>query len=221
MDPVLIDIHCHTREKSFDGRHSAIELLRGLVAKGFRGALLTDHNHTWQPDELDDLRTCAELPADFLLLAGQELRVAFDGKRGDLLLFGPHRDLPDGLDASIMLELAEDHDGFCIAPHPGAPGSGLGDAIRELQPLAAETWNGRYGARIASISERLALAAALPQVGGSDAHSPEDVGGGGTLFEEMPRSLGEMRELIAAGRAEPWRPPAVKRFARWLSGSGE
>ncbi len=221
--PFIVDLHCHTQELSFDGRVPAAEIVRGLMAAGFAGVVFTDHNHVWPQDDLDRLRAETGVDSDFLLASGQEVRSAIDGiTAGDLLVYGPQTDLPDGTEVKRILELIEACDGFCIAAHPGVPRIGLGRLAGDFPIHAAELWNGRYGRNAADAAEALLCDMAIAFVGGSDTHSTRDIAGGGTEFEELPRSLADVKRLIAEERCVPWKPRITERVMKWIGkGMGE
>jgi hypothetical protein len=200
-----IDLHCHTKEKSFDGHVPVRRMLEELVEGGFSGVVLTDHNHRWSEPELDALR--GALPPDFFLAAGQEVRVGYQGVLwGDVLLYGADRDYEDGLDVLELTALLGAREAFALAAHPGAPRGGLGARLTDIPVLAAEAWNGRYGVQVARESARLARAAGLPCFGGSDAHREKDLLGGGTDFPRLPKSLQDLRAMLAAGECAPYSP---------------
>ena len=217
--PFLIDLHCHTLDHSHDGKVDAVEMLHALRAAGFAGVTFTDHNYVWPAEELEDLRRRAEMPADFVLLSGQEVRVSDnDITLGDLLIYGLKDSYQDGTSIREILGAVKAHGGFAIAPHPGVPRKGLCDHVSSYPLLAIETWNGRYGAKVARESAALAQKHQLIAVGGSDSHRLEDIGGGGTMFERLPRTLPELAEMVRAGEAKPWQPSLLQGLKRYLKG---
>jgi predicted metal-dependent phosphoesterase TrpH len=204
MKTIIVDMHCHTSDHSHDGKVSALEIVQRLVELQFAGVVFTDHNYTWPEEELAELRHLAGLPGDFLLFSGQEVRTAREGvTHGDLLVYGPKVHLPDGTPPADVIRLAREAGGFCTAPHPSVPVIGFGDHVR-------------YGGRVALQSERIAREHGLPEVGGSDTHSPEDIGNGGTILPSLPGSLGELRDLIRDGHSRAWRPDSLGRAFGWL-----
>lgn len=218
MGSCLIDLHCHTKEKSFDGQVPAAEIVARLAALGFGGVVFTDHEHTWQPGELEEVRRAAGVGTDFVLLAGQETRTTVDGGAGgDLLLYGPTEDLADGLEALDVIRRLKECGGFCVAAHPSVPMIGFGRHAGTFPITALEVWNGRYGTKVARDSRALTQRLGLPGVGGSDTHVPADIGGGGTLFPERPGSLADIGRMVASGACRPWRPAAATRLMRWLN----
>lgn len=218
--PYLIDLHCHTLEKSYDGRVPAAEIVRALAAEGFHGVVFTDHNNVWSAAELQALRAASGVGPAFLLASGQEVRTQVEGLMGgDLLVYGPMHGIPDGTEAAEVIRVAREANGFLIAAHPPLAGIGFGRHLGDFPVDACEVWNGRYGARMTRPAELLAREHDLARTGGSDAHRPADIAGGGTLFHEMPDGLDDLKRLIAAHQCTPWRPSTTKRLAQWLRGS--
>lgn len=213
----LVDIHCHTREHSYDGKASAVEVVTGLRRQGFSGVVFTDHNYVWPPDELEELRAQANLPTDFLLLSGQEVRTSVKGLiAGDLLVYGPARALPDGTEATEIFEEVEDCGGFCIAPHPAVPLIGFAPHVSAFPVAALEVWNGRHGEKANAAARALAEEAGLPAIGGSDTHRIEDIGGGGTMLPRVPTSLEELQLMIRSREARPWHPGMLAAAKQWM-----
>jgi len=215
---VLVDLHCHTQDHSYDGKIPAVELLQGVMAKGFSGLTFTDHSYCWPDAELAELRHRAALPPDFFLASGQEVRTAKDGVTiGDLLVFGVPENLPDGTSPLEIFRRIKETNGFCLAPHPGLPFIGLGDKLGEYPVLAAEVWNGRYGSKNSARASRLAQDHGIAEFGGSDAHFPKEIGGGGTELDRLPRSLEELHVILREGNSRAWIPGA-RGWLRRLTG---
>lgn len=219
MSNVLIDIHCHTSDHSYDGKVPGEVLVRTLAKQGFAGVVLTDHNYVWPAAELEELRGRAGVGAEFLLLSGQEVRTAHDGVMyGDLLVYGLEESLPDETSPMEVFKRVAAVGGFCIAPHAAVPRIGFGNHIASFPVTAVEGWNGRYGREVSAQSRRLAEEQGLPQVGGSDSHAEREIGGGGTLLEELPRDLAELGGMIRDGRCAPWQPSPLDVARRWMRG---
>lgn len=218
MKRYLFDLHCHTREHSYDGKHSAVDLVSGLEARGFDGVVITDHSYVWPDAELEELRSAAKLPEAFVLLSGQEVRTAYEGITwGDLLAYGAPAGIADGASPFDVLDAARAGGGCCIAAHAGLPRIGLGDRIHDCSVTAVEVWNGRYGPDQERLAKGIRNVGALPWTGGSDAHSAQDIGGGGTLLEECPSTIAELAALLREGRCKPWKPTLMGRL---FSGRG-
>ncbi|MEO8377870.1 MAG: PHP-associated domain-containing protein [Candidatus Sumerlaeota bacterium] len=217
MRGFLIDLHCHTRDHSYDGKVPASTVVRTLYEKGFSGVVLTDHNYVWPDEELADLRADCGFGDRFLILSGQEVRTALNGVTyGDLLVYGLKESLPDDTSPLQIFSLIEGTSAFCTAPHPAIPQIGFGDHVGNFPVIAAETWNGRYGKDNAAKARILAEQHSLVQVGGSDSHHEREIGGGGTLFDSMPQSLADIQRFIREGMCEPWQPSRLAAAKKWL-----
>ncbi|CAN5274310.1 hypothetical protein BH09SUM1_BH09SUM1_05490 [soil metagenome] len=217
MSRILIELHCHTQDHSYDGRIAAEEMVRILVKKKFAGVVITEHSYIWPMEELEELRTKAGAPRSFLMLSGQEVRCTLNEVvLGDLLVYGAERNLPDGTSPLEIFEILKATGGFCTAPHAGVPRIGFGDQVRSFPITAVETWNGRYGPIAAANSRIIAEESGLPIVGGSDSHKEDEVGGGGTIFPRMPASLQDIKHMIEGGECKPWQPGPLDKALRWI-----
>jgi 3',5'-nucleoside bisphosphate phosphatase len=221
-DRVLIDLHCHTLEKSYDGRVPVVEIVRRAHRAGLHGIVLTDHNRVWTREELDAVVAEAALGEAFVLFAGQEVRTTVrEELAGDLLVYGLDTEYADNIPAEELLARVADTPGaWVIAAHAGVPRIGFGPYLVEFAVDAVEVWNGRYGGKAAALAEEFAMKARRPMTGGSDTHELEDIAGGATSVPRLPRDLADLGAMIKAGEGEAWRPDVKRRLARWLTGSG-
>lgn len=217
MQGFLIDLHCHTRDHSYDGKVPARNVVEKLHSLGFSGVVFTDHNYVWPDDELAQLRSDCGFGDSFLILSGQEVRTAMGGiTYGDLLVYGLKKSIPDDTSPLYIFSLLENGAGFCTAPHPAISHIGFGDHIGNFPVLAAETWNGRYGRDNSAKARALAEEHHLPEVGGSDSHQEREIGGGGTLFDSMPQSLADIGRFIREGWCKPWQPSKLSVAKKWF-----
>jgi predicted metal-dependent phosphoesterase TrpH len=67
---MLIETHCHTKERSPCSEITAFDLIRRAMAKGLQGVVLTDHHYLWSDADLNELRRELKCPAEFVLLSG-------------------------------------------------------------------------------------------------------------------------------------------------------
>jgi 3',5'-nucleoside bisphosphate phosphatase len=222
MTRYLIDLHCHTQEKSYDGKVPAAAIVTKLIQLGFSGVVFTDHNNVWSTAELEELRKQSAAPPEFLLLSGQEVRTSIGELMcGDVLVYGPTQSIPDGTQITEVLALAKQAGGHCIAAHPGVSMIGLGGKIGDFPLLAAESWNGRYGATVAAESQRLCEEIGLPSIGGSDCHSEKEIGGGGTVFFNLPQTWEQIAAQILNRETCIYKPPITQRIKRWFAGNDD
>lgn len=209
----LIDLHCHTRDHSYDGKVPAADIVKRLYKSGFHGVVFTDHNYVWKEKELEAVRAEAGVPREFTILSGQEVRTSLEGMvYGDLLVYGLREALPDGTSPIRLFRMMEGTEAFCIAPHPAVPRIGFGEHVGDFPVLGIETWNGRYGNKFTPEAKALAKRHDIAPVGGSDAHAESDIGGGGTMFEERPGRLVDIARQLRSGAAKPWKPGRFRKL---------
>lgn len=222
MPGVPIEIHCHSSDHSGDAVTPAVEMVRRYHELGFGGLVFTEHGYTWPEEELAELRRKADLPPEFFLASGVEVRLEHEGMTmGDVLIYGSGETF-DAREPALDVFRRLGPGAWLVAAHPGVPRGGLERRIGDYPVLAAEVWNARYGERASEAAERLAEDFGLPGVGGSDAHKLEEAGRGGTLVPRVPESLADLRAMIAEGEARPYRgrdeSPSPPAFLSWLFG---
>lgn len=217
--PILVDLHCHTADHSFDGKSPAAEMLQAAIEAGFAGVVFTDHCYCWPEDELQALMSDHGLSGQIRVWSGQEVRVHRGGEiLGDVLLFGVKQHLPDGTDICEAMALMREAGGFAIAAHVGMPGKGLGELVADYPIIAAETWNARYGPRHESMALRVVKGLDLILTGGSDAHEVAQAARGATAFQmdvNRLQSLRDIHEALLDGCCRPWKPNPLTRLHRW------
>jgi hypothetical protein len=204
----LIDLHCHTLERSDDsgipiGEYAALAAERGIDV-----VCITDHDQFWTPDELE----IAAADTGVALIPGSEINT----DAGHVLCFGVsdyvfgfHR--PEKLASAVLAA-----GGAAIYAHPYRrnlpPGKkpvseeqfdqSIETALRN--PLlnwvdALEVANGRGTKEQNQFSDQLALTAQMPGVGGSDSHKPDDFGHAATeVFGEI-KNVNDLIEALKEG----------------------
>lgn len=185
---MLLDIHVHS-SLSPCSRLDPHEILGSARLKGLDGICITDH-HT-----MEARKAVREgVQADGLcVIIGQE----YSTLEGDFLLFGPYEALPRGLDAIRLLHYVRDTGGVAVAAHPFRDGRSTAQRVFEsgLCPHA-ERENGRNTLRENRIARDWLPYCGLRPLGGSDAHSPEELGDVATRFENPVRSRLELIHLL-------------------------
>lgn len=169
------DIHIHSHH-SADSRSPVAGILEAAKRKGLDGIAITDHGSLGGYLEAKPLAKKYGVG----LVAGYEYKSA----EGDLLVLGlPKMPKAVRLPAADVIDFAHRLGGVVIAAHPFDPfRPGVGRLLDELDVDAVETINGHcfvYGNMKAA---RVASSRSLPHVGGSDAHTPSEVGNGFTVF---------------------------------------
>lgn len=165
---MFFDLHVHSTISPCS-RLSLDEILNKAKSRGLDGVCITDH------DSMAVRHLISEgLQANGLcVIVGQE----YTTPQGDFLLFGPYEHLPQGWNAPWLLNHVRETGGTAIAAHPFRSlrpvdekivSSGLCRIIEEIngrntfsENSQASTWLERYP---------------LCSVGGSDAHTLEELG---------------------------------------------
>jgi predicted metal-dependent phosphoesterase TrpH len=209
---MIIDLHAHTRPLSYDSKLGPDELVEVAKAAGLDGICLTEHDLFWDPQEVAQLARRHR----FLVIPGVELNT----ERGHVLAFGLRRYVL-GMDrVEVLAKIAQAEGAVLIAAHPyrrqapwrrndpreweEAVQRALANPCYRIV-CAMEGLNGRGGELDNRFSQEVALRLGLPQVGGSDAHAPQDVGRCATEFFRPISGLADLIEELRAGRFRPVR----------------
>ncbi len=165
---MLFDLHVHS-SLSPCSRLSLDEILNNAQSRDLDGVCITDH------DSMDVRHLISEgLQSNGLcVIIGQE----YTTQQGDFLLFGPYEHLPHGLSAPGLLHHVRSTGGAAVAAHPFRSlrpvdeeliSSGLCRIIEEINGRSTAWENSQASAWL----ERYPLC----PVGGSDAHTLEELG---------------------------------------------
>ena len=194
----FIDLHCHT-SASFDSLASPRAVVAAAARRGLTHLAITDHDTIEGALEARDAA-----PAGLIVLVGEEIRT----RDGDLIAVFLSEAVPPGLSAAESIAAIREQGGLVGIPHPFDRFRGSiskGEAIRSLEALAAsvdwvESWNARlmFGDGNARAAE-LALAAGVPGVAVSDAHTTLEVGVASTLLQGDASTPEGLRSALAAG----------------------
>jgi hypothetical protein len=179
------DIHTHT--SCSDGVNSVEEVVAHARKLGLSGIAVTDHN------TLDGAMRA-------LKLAGKDLKVIpgfeVSAKEGHILVLGVTELIPKRITAAEVVERAHELGGIAIAAHPyDVIRGGVGKLIHSVDFDAVEVCNGRTLLEWRS-ARKAAERAHLRMVGGSDAHSLQEMG---TITINVD---GDVLEAIHAGKVE-------------------
>jgi predicted metal-dependent phosphoesterase TrpH len=162
---MLYDIHTHTT--CSDGVNSVEEVVAHARKLGLAGIAVTDHN------TLDGaLRAMKLAGPDLKVIPGFEV----SAKEGHILVLGVTELIPKKIPAAEVVERAHELGGIAIAAHPyDVIRGGVGKLISSVDFDAVEVCNGRTLLEWRS-SRKVAERAHLNMVGGSDAHSLQEMG---------------------------------------------
>ncbi|MBN1375594.1 MAG: PHP domain-containing protein [Dehalococcoidia bacterium] len=207
---MIIDIHIHTKKYSADSKIDPEEAIVKARETGLDGICFTDHNACWDMDEIERLRNIYDFP----LFAGVEI----DTVEGHVLVFGADVNIDGPIRVVKLRQLVTGAGGFMIAAHPlkGFRIFNMADVNftpeqAAQRPImhnvdAIETLNGKCNERENGQAAGVAKILNLATTGGSDAHSPDEIGSCATEFQA---DLKEIPDLLAALKTGHYK--AIKR----------
>jgi predicted metal-dependent phosphoesterase TrpH len=193
-----VDLHCHT-SASFDSLASPRAVVAAAARRGLTHLAITDH------DRIEGALAARDAaPAGLTVLVGEEIRT----RDGDLIAVFLTHAVPPGLSAVETIAAVREQGGLVGIPHPFDRFRGSlsrSEAPASLEALAAgvdwvESWNARLVAGDGNArAAELALAAAVPGVAVSDAHTTLEVGVAATILAGDPSTPAGLRAALAAG----------------------
>ena len=204
---MVIDLHVHSAPASPCSSLSMDQIIAEARGMGLDGICLTDHNHRWDPREIDDLRR----KHGFLILQGNEITT----DQGDILVLGLEEDIKGVIKLEALREKVLKAQGFMIAAHPfrgfltfGIGYLGLTPEKAGKRPIfqgvdAVEVMNSRVSEKENSFAAQVAEILGLPVTGGSDAHKPGEVGRYTTRFADPIDNERDLIEALKKGRFSP------------------
>jgi hypothetical protein len=177
------------------------QLVQRAKELGLRAVCITEHNAPWE----DDAILALSEETAFRVLNGMEVSTEV----GDVLVFGVRSGLLSGSRIEDLRRLADEQGGLMIAAHPfrcySQPGLTMDVDEAAASPVfgwvdAVEVFNGTSPPREVEFGCAVLERLRLPGVGGSDAHSPLNVGRCYTQFEREVASVEELVAELKAGR---------------------
>ncbi len=202
-----LDMHCHTREGSPDGKIGLLENIEILKQKGFHGMLITDHDSY---KAYRYYKKLPEKPEDFIVLKGIEYDTIDAGHM--LIVMPTHVRLPilelRGLPVMLLIEIVHHYGGIIGPAHPcGEKFLSIRNTLREKKAGNIykkfdfiEGYNACEDADSNLRAMRIAEEYHLPCLGGSDSHKADCAGFGYTLLQENICSETDLIDYIHAGK---------------------
>jgi hypothetical protein len=191
---MIIDIHVHTALGSPCSVIDIDELIR--IAKRIKldGVCITDH-HSIGGIEMAKEKAKKH---DFMILGGMEIRCL----EGDVITFGFSEFVREGISLVELIPWVHDVGGVVIAAHPFRDGvPSIGNRIYEIQGLdGIEVLNGNCSDDMNILAWLASLKLGIPGVGGSDAHTPLQIGKYVTFFDSDIKDEIELIMRLKSGR---------------------
>lgn len=202
-----LDMHCHTKEGSLDGKVPLLENIAMLKHKGYQGMLITDHNSYKGYRYYQKLK---KKPSDFVVLKGIEYDTIDAGHILIIMPTGVRLPILElrGLPVALLIEIVHHYGGILGPAHP------CGEKFLSIH----NTLRGRNGKNIFrkfdfiegynacedidSNNRAMILAKqyGLPCFGGSDSHKEDCIGFGYTIFQENISSETDLINYILSDK---------------------
>jgi len=203
-----IDLHVHSKYSGDTDSEPEESILRA-ISLNLQGIAFTEHYSYAASEYTEGLRE--KYNDSILILRGVEFSTA----EGHCLIFGADTDKLAIKYAPVgeVVRMVNQHGGVVIPSHPYRRGNSLGDRIHELAGISAV--EGYNGCNMHAFNVRAIEAAKimnLPYTGGSDAHSPREVGSCFTEFN------GEVTydNFIGVLRQGDYQGVDVRKISRWV-----
>lgn len=197
-----VDMHCHTKEGSLDGKVSIEKYIELLKQKGFGGMLVTDHDsyngyRYWKKTIKEKNKN------DFVVWKGIEYDTL---DAGHMIVIMPNtiklRLLElRGMPVQMLIPIVHNYGGILGPAHPfgekfmsfmnSKAYKRNPDIIKEFDFL--ETFNACESAQANELASEMAKKYELPGIGGSDAHKEECIG---FAYTNIPDEIHSETQLI-------------------------
>lgn len=199
-----LDMHCHTKEGSPDGKTALLDNISILKQNGFDGMLITDHNSYKAYRYYKQLKN---KPKNFTVFCGIEYDTL---DAGHILIIMPTGVCPKlleirGLPVLILIEIVHRYGGILGPAHPCGEkflsifntrnGKMLKEKlIRKFDFI--EIFNACEDDISNECAKSLASKYHLPGIGGSDSHKPDCIGLGYTILSDSVENESELIQYI-------------------------
>ncbi|NLL77524.1 MAG: PHP domain-containing protein [Clostridiales bacterium] len=187
-----LDMHCHTKEGSLDGKISIRDAIYLLREKGYQGMLITDHN-SYKAYRYYKKNIMGKEFDDFVVLKGIEYDTIDAGHIIIVMPTGVNLPLLElrGLPVHLLIDIVHHFGGMLGPAHPcgekylSLMNTKRGKKSRGLMARFdfVETYNACESAKSNNAARELAERFGKPGIGGSDSHREESIGFGYTMIE--------------------------------------
>ena len=203
-----LDMHCHTREGSPDGKIGLLENIDLLKQRGYQGMLISDHNSYKAYRYYQKL---SHKPEDFVVLKGIEYDTIDAGHM--LIIMPTDVKLPilelRGLPVILLIEIVHHYGGIIGPAHPcGEKFLSMHNTLRSKKSVNIykkfdfiEGYNACEDADSNIRAMQLAKEYDLPCLGGSDSHKPDSAGLGYTILQENISNETDLINYIHSGKS--------------------
>ena len=197
---MILEIHCHTSEKSKCSVVGAGDLVARAFAEGMDGIVITDHHYLWSAEELRKIKIGAGVPDHFPVLSGQETTTS---DAGDVLVYGADRTFSKDIPVADIRTACPT--AAIIWAHPYRNGA-QPDKKQLMNEVfdAIEIFNSNH--TFSEIHRALTdwHTIKFTATAGTDAHALSYVGTYPTYIEHPIETIEQLVEEIKSGRCHPY-----------------
>lgn len=205
-----LDMHCHTKEGSLDGKITLYETILSLREKGYQGMLITDHNsYKAYRHYVKNIKNQHKELEDFIVLKGIEYDTIDAGHIIVIMPTGVKLPLLElrGLPVNLLVDIVHHFGGILGPAHPcgekylSLMNTRRGKKSRNLISRFdfIEIYNACESPESNKAAAELAKRFDKPGIGGSDSHKALCTGMGYTMIEA---EITDETSLIHALRSE-------------------
>jgi len=188
----ILDMHIHLEGRSSCSILPAEELYCNLSPR-LNGICITDH---WVLKEYKKFSL-----SEFKLFFGVEVR----SNEGDILAYGLNMLPSQDLTTKQMINFIHQKGGVAVAAHPFSNRHlAFHESVYKYDFDAIEI-NGAIGRKSNELAKQAAASMDLPMIGGSDAHSIEQLNTMATKFKERIQSISDIVKAIRLKKCTPVR----------------
>ncbi len=203
-----IDLHMHSYPASQCSTVNIDDLIVEAKKIGLDAICLTDHNHVWSLNDIENLKHKHGFP----IIRGNEITT----DQGDMLVFGMYQDVKGIINLADLRGMVDTAGGFVIAAHPFRGflvfnTSQIGMTVEKAMQRqvyqavdAIEVLNGKVTRPENDFAAQVAAGMKLPATGGSDAHAIGDVGRYVTCFQQTIENEQDLVTALKKGNYSPF-----------------
>ncbi len=191
-----IDFHVHSCY-SPDSLLRPEKIIRVARRKGLSGVAVVDHDTV--RGGLEAVGLVGE-SGDFVAIAGAEIRTDV----GEVIGLFLKSEIKSREFSEVVAEIRR-QDGIVVLPHPCRTFVSVDSIDNKIIGSVdiIEGFNARMKSGLLNTeAQRLARRAGKPVLGGSDAHFAHEIGGGRTIFRDMPLTSDAVRKALLEGGME-------------------
>jgi predicted metal-dependent phosphoesterase TrpH len=198
-----MEIHVHSTPASPCSTIPVHQHIIDAKKMGLDGIVLTDHNHVWPEEQIQDLRKRFEFP----VLGGTEITT----DHGDILVYGFYDTIKGIIPLKELRKKVVNQGGFMAAAHPFRAflligGHQLNTKVKTASQKqifeyvdAIEIFNGKCSDSENQLAAEVAKYLGLKGIAGSDAHEAGSIGRFTTDFFEKVNTVSDFLEQLHAG----------------------